>query len=376
MVGGGEGSFIGPVHRMAAQLDGRIELVCGAFSSDPERSRRSGVDLYGLSAASSYADYEQMFAQQAAKPVGERMDFVTIVTPNHLHFPVAQAALNAGFHVVCDKPVTHRLQDALHLRALVERTGLHFAVTYNYTGYPMVQEARELVRSGALGAIRRINCEYLQGWLAADLDNKQANWRVDPDQAGVAGCFSDIGSHAENLIAYISGEELDMVAADLNRFVPGRRLDDDGNVLLRFGSGARGVMCASQIAVGEENNLHLRIYGEHGSIEWAQMEPNTLLVRLADGSTQVRRTGSAGVSPAAQSITRLPAGHPEGYLEAFATVYGRFADAIGSGVASGNRAVNYPTIDDGVASLRFISCVVESSERDGAWVSTHEEAAT
>jgi len=372
MVGGGEGAFIGPVHRMAAELDGEIELVCGAFASDPERSMRSGRDIYRLARERCYPDYEEMFAVEAARPPQAQMQFVVIATPNHIHYPVAKAALEAGFHVVCDKPVTHRLEEAEHLAELVSRSGLLFVLTHNYTGYPMVKEARNLVRSGAFGSIRRVVCEYLQGWLAEDVSNKQADWRTDPERAGVAGCFGDIGSHGENLLEYVTDLKIVELCADLSSFVPGRQLDDDGNVLLRFGSGAKGILFASQVAVGEENGLRLRVYGERGGLEWSQTEPNSLIVRWPDRPYEVRRTGGSGLSAAALNATRLPAGHPEGYLEAFAVLYRNFASALRatlSGTDPNPEMLDFPTIDDGVRGMRFISAVVTSSARGGQWMS-------
>ncbi len=372
MVGGGEGAFIGPVHRMAAELDGEIELVCGAFASDPERSMRSGRDIYRLARERCYPDYEEMFAVEAARPPQEQMQFVVIATPNHIHYPVAKAALEAGFHVVCDKPVTHRLEEAEHLAELVSRSGLLFVLTHNYTGYPMVKEARNLVRSGAFGSIRRVVCEFLQGWLAEDVSNKQADWRTDPERAGVAGCFGDIGSHGENLLEYVTDLKIVELCADLSSFVPGRQLDDDGNVLLRFGSGAKGILFASQVAVGEENGLRLRVYGERGGLEWSQTEPNSLIVRWPDRPYEVRRTGGSGLSAAALNATRLPAGHPEGYLEAFAVLYRNFASALRatlSGADPNPEMLDFPTIQDGVRGMRFISAVVTSSARGGQWMS-------
>ena len=373
LVGGGEGAFIGPVHRMAAELDGRIELVCGAFSADPERSRRSGTALYGLPAGRCHATFDELFRAEAALGEDERMHFVTVAVPNHLHFPVARAALTAGFHVMSDKPVTLDLADAQALRALVEKTGLLFGVTYNYTGYPMVKEARHLVHSGALGDIRRVIVEYIQGWLAEPLergDHKQAGWRTDPARAGAAGCIGDIGTHCENLVAYVTGLAITELCADLTTFVPGRRLDDDGNVLLRFDNGARGVLCASQVALGEENGLKLRVYGERGGLEWSQMAPNSLIVRWPDRPVEIRRTGGPGVGPGAGAATRLPAGHPEGFLEAFAVLYRNFAAALRArlnGDAPPADAMDFPTIDDGARGMAFVETVVESARR-GAWL--------
>ena len=364
MVGGGEGAFIGQVHRIAAELDGAAQLVCGAFSSQAERSRTSGMTLYRLPAARCYASYAEMFALEAGLPSSERMQFVIIATPNHLHFPVAQAALDAGFHVVCDKPVTLDVAQAEQLQQQLVNSPLQFALTHNYTGYPMIKEARSLVASGALGTIRRVSCEYMQGWLANDeQDNKQAQWRTDPQRSGVAGCFGDIGSHAENLAAYVSGLKIESVCADLSTFVPGRALDDDGNVLLRFAGGARGVISASQIAVGCENNLRISVYGELAGLEWCQDDANSLIVRWADRPYEVRRSGWAGTHATALAATRIPAGHPEGYLEAFAEVYRNFCLHLNGAAHDG-----YPTIADGLRGMRFIAAVVESSQRGAVWL--------
>jgi predicted dehydrogenase len=305
-----------------------------------------------------------MFSQESALPADERMQFVIIATPNHLHFPVAQAALHAGFHVVCDKPVTLDVAQAEQLQAQLLNSPLQFALTHNYTGYPMIKEAHALVASGALGPIRRVNCEYMQGWLASDVqDSKQAEWRTDPQRSGVAGCFGDIGSHAENLVAYVSGLTLESLCADLSTFVPGRALDDDGNVLLRFAGGARGVISASQIAVGCENNLRIAVYGERGGLEWSQDDANSLIVRWEDRPYEVRRTGGAGTHASALAATRIPAGHPEGYLEAFAEVYRNFCLRL-----NGDPHDGYPGIADGLRGMRFIAAVVESSQRGAVWL--------
>ena len=373
LVGGGEGSFIGPVHRMAAELDGGIELVCGAFSADAARSKRSGGALYGLPPDRCYATFEEMFRAEAELDENERMHFVTVAVPNHLHYPVARGALEAGFHVVSDKPVTFDLDEARKLEALVRETGRLFGLTYNYTGYPMVKEARHLVHSGAFGEIRRVIVEYIQGWLAEPMEragNRQAEWRTDPERSGAAGCIGDIGTHGENLAAYVTGLTITELCADLTAFVPGRPLDDDGNVLLRFDNGARGVLFASQVAVGEENGLRLRVYGERGGLEWSQMEPNSLIVRWPDRPAELRRTGAPGTSAAAGAATRLPAGHPEGFLEAFAVIYRNFAAALRArldGHAPPPDSEDFPTIADGVRGMAFVETVVESARR-GAWV--------
>ena len=373
LVGGGEGAFIGAVHRIAAELDGRIELVCGAFSSNPSRSKRFGQELYDLPPNRSYGTFNEMVTEELRLPAEERMHFVVIATPNHLHFPVAESALQAGFHVVSDKPVTFDLGEARTLRALAAEKDLLFGLTHNYTGYPMVKEARELIKTGALGSIRRVIVEYIHGWLAERLEtqgNKQAIWRTDPKFSGSAGCMGDIGTHGENLLEYVTGLEIDSLCADLTTFVPGRLLEDDGNVLLRFSNGARGVLLASQIAVGEENGLKLRVYGERASLEWVQTDPNSLVVRWPDRPFEVRRTGGPGVSEAATAATRLPAGHPEGFLEAFAVLYRNFAAALEARLAGRDptsEELDFPTIDDGVRGMAFIDAVVDSSKRGGVW---------
>ena len=374
LIGGGAGAFIGPVHRMAAELDGDIELVCGAFASEPARSHQAGVQLYGLAPVRSYGDTTEMFAAERALPAVRRMDFVVIATPNHTHFAIARAALQAGFHVVCDKPMTLDLEQARVLRDAVRASGLVFALTHNYSGYPLVKEARRMLLANEIGRVRRVQVEYLQGWLAGDAEafgSKQARWRTDPARAGAAGCCGDIGSHAQHLAEYVTGLRIESLCADLNTFVPGRRLDDDGSVLLRFAGGARGTLTASQIAVGEENALHLRVYGETGSIEWQQQEPNTLIVKSADRATQLRRTGGSGLSPVAAAATRLPAGHPEGFLEGFANVYRAVAAAIRArrdGVAQAVDALDFPGVEDGVRGMAFIEAAVQSSRRGGQWV--------
>ncbi len=361
LIGGGEGAFIGQVHRIAAELDGTARLVAGAFASDPDRSIRSGVDLYRLPESRCYADYQSLLAGERGRQDG--MEFVIIATPNHTHYPIAKAALEAGFHVVCDKPLAMSVAEGESLSSLVRRTRRKFVLTHNYTGYPMIREARHLVNSGQLGQIRRVNCEYLQGWLHGPMDNKQAEWRTDPARAGVAGCFGDIGSHAENLACYVSGLVIESVCADLTAFVPGRALEDDGNVLVRFQGGARGVISASQIAVGCENDLSLQIYGEKGGLEWRQSDANSLIVRSSDRPYEVRRTGWAGTSDMSMAASRIPPGHPEGYLEGFAEIYRNFyCDLVGE-------SADYPGIEEGVRGMRFIERVVESSARGSVWLS-------
>ncbi|MBK1789836.1 Gfo/Idh/MocA family protein [Persicirhabdus sediminis] len=372
MVGGGQGAFIGAVHRIAAAIDQQIELVCGAFSSDAERSLASGLEFF-LPAERCYASYQEMMEKEAALPADQRMDFVAIVTPNHVHFPAAKSALEAGFHVLSDKPATLDLAEAKELSKIVEKTGLLYGLTHNYTGYPMVKQAKEMVAAGELGKIRKIVVEYPQGWLATKLEDsgqKQAAWRTDPKRSGAAGCIGDIGTHAENLAEYISGLKISELAADLSSFVDGRLLDDDGNILLRFDNGAKGVLHASQISVGEENNLNIRVYGEKGGLEWHQYEPNTLLVKWLDQPTQVYRTGNAYLGEAAQLNSRTPSSHPEGYLEAFANVYRNFADHIRcllDGSQPSAHVLDYPSIADGVRGMAFIEATVASSKNNAAW---------
>jgi len=372
MVGGGRGAFIGAVHRMAAALDGEIDLVCGAFSSNPEKSRMSGEDLY-LPADRVYGTYEEMIEKEKQLPEDIRMDFVSIVTPNHVHFPPAKMALENGFHVVCDKPLCFNMEEAHALKKIVDDSGLIFALTHNYTCYPLVKEAKAMVANGDLGQIRKIVVEYPQGWLSSKLeesDQKQAAWRTDPARSGIAGSMGDIGTHAENLAEYISGLRIKEMCADLSTFVEGRRLDDDGNVLLRFENGAKGILFASQISVGEENNLKIRIYGTKAGIEWGQQDPNYLTVRYQDKPMQVIRTGVGDLSEATQAHTRLPAGHPEGYLEAFAGIYRNFAKHVQARLAGEevNPVYDFPTVDDGVRGMQFIHKVVESGQSDQKWV--------
>ncbi|MEM1250167.1 MAG: Gfo/Idh/MocA family oxidoreductase [Acidobacteriota bacterium] len=370
MVGGGRDAFIGAVHRTAAVLDHQIELVSGAFSSDPDRSRASGADLF-LPAERCYGDFEEMMRAESELPPGEAMDFVAIVTPNHLHAPVAHAALEAGFHVMSDKPMTRTLEEAERLTAAVEGSGRLFGLTHNYTGYPMVKEARERVRRGDLGTIRKVVVEYPQGWLAARLEasgQKQADWRTDPERAGISCCMGDIGTHAENLAEYVTGLRIEALCADLSTFVDGRPLDDDGSVLLRFAGGARGVLYASQVSVDEENALALRVYGEKGGLEWHQEEPNTLLVKHLDRPREIVRTAGQGLSDVAQAATRLPAGHPEGFLEAFANLYTAFAHGIRAHANYPSSVqLDVPSVHDGLRGMQFIQAVVDSSNSEQKW---------
>jgi predicted dehydrogenase len=374
MVGGGRGAFIGAVHRIAAAIDQQIELVCGAFSSDPERSKASGADLF-LPPDRCYRTFEEMIARERALPANKRMDFVSIVTPNHMHFPPAKMALENGFHVLSDKPATFSLAEAKKLADIVKKTARLYGLTHNYTGYPLVKQAREMVAAGKLGKIRKVVVEYPQGWLATRLEaggQKQAAWRTDPKRSGAAGCIGDIGTHAENLAEYITGLKIDELAADITAFVKGRKLDDDGNVLLRFKGGAKGVLHASQISVGEENNLNIRVYGELGGLEWHQNEPNTLLVKWLDQPMQVYRTANGYLGKAALAAGRTPPAHPEGYLEAFANIYKNFAHHIrarieGRKLAKDELCLDYPKIEDGVRGMAFIEAVVKSSKANARW---------
>ena len=372
MVGGGTGSFIGKVHHTAALIDNEIELVCGAFSSHPQVSKESGT-AYKLPGDRVYANYANMITQEKRLPEGERMDFLAIVTPNHLHFGPAKLALQNGFHVICDKPMTFNLDEAVELQHIVEQSGLQFALTHTYTGYPMVKEARQIVKSGKLGNIRKILVEYTQGWLSTlqeEAGNRQASWRSDPARAGAACTMGDIGVHAFNLAEYITGLRVTEICADLSTLVEGRRLDDDGAVLLRFNNGARGVLVDSQVCAGDENDLRLRVFGEHGGLEWRQMEPNTLVLKWLNQSAEILRTGVGSQSKEAMAHIRVPAGHPEGYLEAFANIYRNFAFAIRSAQdgKQSDSIFDFPTVHDGVRGMAFIEKTVESSRSRDKWL--------
>ena len=360
MVGGGQGAFIGDVHRLAARLDGQIELVAGAFSRDPENSASTGR-LLGLEPTRCYADYEQMMLAEAALPIESRIDFVAIVTPNHMHFPVAKTALEAGFHVLSDKPATLNLAEAIALRDIVERSGKRFALTHTYLGYPLVGVARDLVARGEIGRVRKVFVEYIQGWLANEVDNKQAAWRTDPSRSGPSGCMGDIGTHAHNLAEYVTGKQMTHVAADLSIFVPGRALDDDGSALFRMEDGIKGVLSASQVCVGKENSLSIRVYGETGGLEWHQEEPNTLLRTYADRPAEIIRSAQGYLPAFAAESYRTPPGHPEGYLEAFANVYLDFVESIREGrdVATGMAGA--------VRGMAFVEALVASSNNNSAW---------
>lgn len=372
MVGGGQGAFIGEVHRMASRLDGYIELVCGAFSSNPRKSKASGKAFF-LDPKRVYKNYEEMMVKEAALPADQRMDFVSIVTPNHVHFEPARLALEHGFHVVCDKPVTFNLAQAKELKTLASRKRRIFAVTHNYTGYPMVKEAKAIIAAGQLGKIRRAVVEYPQGWLSTRLESsgqKQASWRTDPKKSGKAGCMGDIGTHAENLLEYVSGLKIKKLCADLNTFVEGRALDDDGAILLELEGKAKGILFASQIAAGEENNIRLRIYGEKGGLDWSQQEPNTLLVRWLDKPTEIRRTGVGKQATTTTNAIRIPAGHPEGFLEAFANIYKNVAltiNDLNQKKKPDPLHLDFPNINDGIRGMRFIDKVIESSKSKQKW---------
>ena len=372
MIGGGRGAFIGAVHRIAAALDNQAELVAGAFSSDAERSKASGADFF-LDSSRVYSSYAEMAKLESRKPAGERLDFVVIVTPNHQHFPPAKLFLEAGFNVVCDKPVTFNLKEAVALRKIIAKTKKVFVLTHNYTGNAMVKQARHLVSTGALGDIRKVVVEYPQGWLATNIESsgqKQAAWRTDPKRSGAAGAMGDIGTHAENLAGYITGLKIDSICADLTAFVKGRALDDDGNILVRFKGGAKGILHASQISVGEENNLNIRVYGTKAGLEWKQEHPNQLIVKYADKPVEIWGRAQGYNAPAANAATRTPPGHPEGYLEAFANIYCEAFRAISAEV-SGLRLpkdLDYPTIEDGIEGMAFIETAVKSAKLGARWV--------
>lgn len=375
MIGGGRGAFIGAVHRMAAALDNQIELVCGAFSADPVKSRESGAELF-LPPDRVYGSYGEMLVSEKRLPADRRMDFVSIVTPNHVHFPAAREALECGFPVMCDKPMTCSLREALELEALVSRTGLPFGLTHNYTGYPMVKEARETVAAGRLGRIRKIIVEYPQGWLSTPREStgdKQATWRLDPGRAGISSCMGDIGTHAENLAEYVTGLKIEQLCADLTTFVPGRALEDDGNVLLRMEGGAKGVLYASQVAAGEENALVLRVYGEKGGLAWRQEEPNQLTLLWPDRPWEIVRPGTRATWLSGRALRgiRLPGGHPEGFLEAFANLYAGFAMTLRSrlsGMEPDPAFLDYPTVREGVRGVAFIEAAMESARSGAQWV--------
>jgi predicted dehydrogenase len=365
MVGGGQGAFIGGVHRIAARIDGDWDLVAGALSSNPERAAASAADL-GIEADRSYANFEDMAKAEAARDDG--IDAVAIVTPNHMHAAPAIAFLKAGIPVICDKPLSSTMEDAEAIAQTVQDTGTLFVLTHNYTGYPLIRQAREMIERGDLGEIRLVNVEYVQDWLAEETSNKQADWRTDPARSGAGGCVGDIGTHAFNLASYVTGLKTDRLAADLDAFVPGRRVDDNVHVMLRFDGGAKGMLWASQVAVGNENNLRLRVSGTKGGIEWAQENPNVMTFTRFGEPKQILTRAGAGATEAGLRGTRTPGGHPEGYLEGFATIYAEAAALVrhskGAPLPEG---VHTPSIEDGLDGMRFIKACIASSQNDAAW---------
>ncbi len=372
MIGGGPGAFIGAVHRAAAAMDGMIELVCGSFSSQPEKSKKMGEELK-LSPERIYGSYEEMIHKEAALPADVRMDFVSIVTPNHVHFGPAKTTLEAGFDVVMDKPMTFDLFEAKELKAIVEKTGRYLCLTHTYSGYPMIKEAREQVKKGALGKIRKVFVTYPQGWLSDFLetsDNKQASWRTDPSRSGIAGAMGDIGTHAFNLAEYVSGLQVKSLCAHINIVVKGRKLDDDGAVFLQFNNGATGLLVASQVLAGEENTLTIKVYGEKGGMEWSHADANSLLLKWPDQPMQVLRAGTGYLGDFAKHNTRTPAGHPEGFLEAFANHYRNFALCVGAkkdGISPKEEWLDFPNAYDGVRGMAFIENVIASGKSEQKW---------
>ena len=371
-IGGGRGAFIGAVHRRAAALNGQIELVAGAFSSTPEKAKASGRDLL-IADDRNYGSWEEMLEKESNLPEGERIDFVNIVTPNHMHFHPAREFTEAGFNVLMDKPMVHSSRQAEELIEAVEKHNTIFGLTHNYTGYPMVKEAREWIRSGKLGDIKRVVVEYPQGWLLTRMEdeNKQAAWRTDPARSGIAGAVGDIGSHCENLVSYMTGLEIESLCADLTSFAPGRQLDDDANVMLRFKNGARGLLWCSQIAAAEENDLNIRVYGSRGSLEWHQEEPNTILFKDPAGPVQIFKRGNGYLSEAAQRAAQLPPGHPEAFYEAFGNIFMNFSDTIRAKIQGRKPTeleLDFPSVYDGARGVKFIEKVVESSQSDVKWL--------
>lgn len=375
MVGGGQGAFIGGVHRVAATLDQQVELTAGCFSRDPENTRQTGKEFY-LDPSRCYESYEQMAAKEAALPEDQRIDFVSIVTPNVSHFAIAQTFLKAGIHVVCDKPMTYSLDEAQKLVALVEESKLVFALTHNYTGHPLIRHARHLFQTGEMGQVRKVIVEYLQDFLMVPhekLGQKQAAWRVDPAQSGIGGTLGDVGTHCANLLEYVTGDPITQLCADKSTFLPNRQLDEDVNMLLRFQGGGKGVLTISQVATGEENGLKLRVYGSEGAILWAQENPNELqLYRYGQPRQTLTRGHGEYLSEPANACTRIPTGHPEGYLEAFATIYCGIVEAVRrhiDGKPLTTEQYQFPTVYDGLRGMQFITQAVESCKNDSSWVS-------
>ena len=376
MVGGGPGAFIGEVHRKAARMDGGIELVAGAFDINPPKSKQMGREL-NLDHKRVYNNFDEMIEKELKLPVGERVDFVSVTTPNNWHYPIARSFLQAGFNVMCEKPMTMSLKEAKQLQQIVRKSRKVFALMHNYTGYPMVKLARDMVRQGDLGKVMKVVVQYPQGWLARPIERtgqQQASWRTDPKQSGAGGCIGDIGTHAENLAEYVSGLKIREICADVNTYIKGRRLDDDNNCLLHFNNGAKGILHASQIALGHENNLAIWVHGEDGSIEWHQEHPNYLYVDGLNVPTQVWKRGNdyvAAKSAAAGRATRVPAGHPEGYIESFANVYRNFKDTICARLLRRKPTeleLDFPNVNDGARGMAFIETVVASGKSRQKWV--------
>ncbi len=364
LVGGGVDAFIGAVHRHAAALDGQYDLVAGALSSTPKRSQISGQVL-GLPEDRVYDSWEQMLKRERTRP--DPVEVVSIVTPNHMHFPVALAAVQAGFHVICDKPLVHTSEQARALEAAVKESGTLFAVTYNYSGYPLIRQAREMVLAGAIGEVRKVQVEYHQGWLAREDQGKQAAWRTDPALSGPAGALGDIGTHAEQLLSYVTGQDITSLSAELTSFVPGRAVDDDANVRLRLSGGARGLLTCSQVEIGRENDLRLSVFGTLGSLGWCQEDPNVLIFDRLDQPRQILTRGGPGLGQSAQAATRLPAGHPEAFIEAFGNIYRDFAAHVRAQTAGKAHSPAYPTIADGVRGVEFVEAAIESASGNN-WV--------
>ena len=370
MIGGGPGSFIGAIHRIAARMDNYYDLVGGSFSSSFQKSVETGKEL-GLDESRIYASYQELIIQEKQKPENERIQVIAIVTPNHLHFEPAKMALENGFHVVLDKPMTLSLSEAQALKEIQEKTGNLLCLTHTYTGYPMIKEAKQQIAAGKLGKIRKVYVEYPQGWLSTNVESKQADWRTDPSKSGIAGAMGDIGTHAFNLAEYVSGLSVQKLCADINIMIENRRLDDDGAVLLKFNNGASGVLMATQVAAGEENNVKIRVYGEKGGLEWQQVDANTLTLKWLDEPAQTFRTGGGYLSSFAQHNTRTPSGHPEGYLEAFANIYKNFAEhilAIQNQTEPKKESLDYPSINEGVRGMTFIETVIASGKSTQKWL--------